>query len=456
MSAPVIPKKYFSPKFYPHLLTDKRYNIFWGGRGSTKSEFNAQYFVLRSMRKDYMRLIYSRKNHAHIRDSQFSLLKKWIKTFGLTDFFTVYEGSMRIVNNLTGNMMIAKGVDDPEKVKSTDEPSHVWCEELTEFDQVDFETLNNSIRTGKTKPQIFATFNPIKKSHWVRTFFFDDNAFEPHNYKPKDIFGDDILLHHSTFRDNPFIDQEAYYNTLVISAGGDGNKVKVNAEGGWGSDQSGAEFYTGFNRTMHVKKVTYNPELPVYLTFDFNVVPYMTMLCCQVVRDNGKTVFRFFREYCLKNPDNSSKACCKAFLRDYAKYKPLVFYTGDASGNNRIAGQGNRRNYDDIETVLIGFLTSASNKVLTKNPNVFKRRDFINALLNGYYPDIAIEIDAGCTELINDLENVKTSIDGKHKEVFNDKQMGIRYEKYGHTSDALDYLVVSVLFELYMANSNVH
>lgn len=453
MIGPIIPKHLFATKFYPHLKTASRYNIFWGSRGSTKSEFCAQLLVLRSMRKEYMKLIYSRKDHAHIRESQFSLLKKWISQFGLSQFFTIYEGSMKIVNDLTGNSMIAKGVNNPEKIKSTDEPSHVWCEELTEFDQVDFETLNNSIRTGRTKPQIFATFNPILLSHWVRRFFFDENYYRPHNYKPNDIFKGDILLHHSTFRDNPFIDQDAYYQTLVISSAGDGNKLKVNADGDWGSSVTGAEFYHAFNRSKHVKKLTFDPSLPVHLTFDFNVLPYMTMLCCQIDTSGGKTIFKFFKEYCLKNPDNSSQAAAKYFIRDFGRYQPTVFYYGDASGKSRIAGQGNKRNFDDIEAVLLPFLNAASDKVLTKNPNVFSARDFENLILSGYYEGIEIEIDESCTELIADMENVKVSIDGKDKQMVNDTQLNVRYQKYGHTSDAKTYLIISVLYNLYKAKS---
>lgn len=453
MSSPIIPKSLFAPKFYPHLLTKKRYNIFWGSRGSTKSEFCAQFFVLRSMRKEYMKLIYSRKDHAHIRESQFSLLKKWIVRFGLSEFFTIYEGSMKIVNNVTGNLMIAKGVNDPEKIKSTDEPSHVWCEELTEFEQVDFETLNNSLRTGRTKPQIFATFNPILLSHWVRKFFFDDNAYEPHNYKARPEFKGDILLHHSTFRDNPFIDQDAYYQTLLLSAAGDGNKLKVNAEGGWGSSITGMEFYTAFSRAKHVKKVPYMEGLPCHLSYDFNVVPYMTELCGQVLNEDKKMRIRIWKEYCLKNPDNSNKAVCMAFINDYGKYNPLIFYYGDATGKNRIAGQGNKRNFDDIEAELARFLCSDSDRVLRKNPDQFKARDFMNLLMSGYWPDIELEIDENCHELIEDLESCKVGIEGKVKERVTDKQLGISYEKRGHTSDALTYFVVSLLFELYRATS---
>lgn len=454
MSSPVIPKSRFSPKFYPHLKTQKRYNIFWGSRGSTKSEFCAQFFVLRSMRKEYMKLIYSRKDHAHIRESQFSLLKKWIKEFGLSEFFTIYEGSMKIVNNITGNSMIAKGVNDPEKIKSTDEPSHVWCEELTEFEQLDFETLNNSLRTGKTKPQIFATFNPILKSHWVRTFFFDENYYEPHNYKPKESFEGDILLHHSTFRDNPFIDQDAYYKVLVASAAGDGNKLKVNAEGGWGSAVTGMEFYHAFNRAKHVKKLSFIPELPIHLTYDFNVMPFMTQLCAQVINEKDVMHIRIFKEYCLPHPNNSNKAVCRMFINDFKEHNPLVFYYGDASGKNRIAGQGNKRNFDDIEAELVPYLHAASDRVLRKNPDIFKARDFMNMVLNGFWKDIVIEIDDSCKELIDDLELCKTDYQGKMKERVNDKVLGTTYEKRGHPTDALTYFVVSLLNDLYRTTSH--
>jgi len=87
--------------------------------------------------------------------------------------------------------------------------------------------------------------------------------------------------------------------------------------------------------------------------------------------------------------------------------------------------------------------------VLRKNPNVFKARDFINLILAGHWPHLSIEIDEDCAELIKDLENVKVSIDGKDKSMYNDKALGIKYQQYGHTSDAMTYLIVSALEDLY-------
>jgi len=257
----------------------------------------------------------------------------------------------------------------------------------------------------------------------------------------------------TTYLDNPHLSLEQIEEIERYKIY-DYEYYKVWGLGQRGQLKTGAEFYHAFNRGKHVKKIAFNPALPVHLTFDFNVLPYMTMLCCQIDTSGGKTVFRFFKEYCLKNPDNSSRAAAQYFIRDFAEHKPVVFYYGDASGKNRIAGQGNKRNFDDIEAVLLPFLHAGSDKVLKQNPGIFSARDFENLILSGYYNGVEIEIDESCTELISDMENVKVSIDGKDKEMFTDKTLNVRYQKYGHTSDAKTYLIVSVLWELYKAKSS--
>jgi hypothetical protein len=104
--------------------------------------------------------------------------------------------------------------------------------------------------------------------------------------------------------------------------------------------------------------------------------------------------------------------------------------------------------------VLLPFLNSASDKVLSRNPGIFSARDFENLILSGFYNGIEIQIDESCTELIADMENVKVSIDGKDKSMVTDKQLNIKYQKYGHTSDAKTYLIISVLWELYQSRSS--
>ncbi|MFA9221408.1 MAG: phage terminase large subunit [Sediminibacterium sp.] len=333
---------------------------------------------------------------------------------------------------LNGNEIQFFSLDDEQKVRGR--KRHILYG--NEVNEMGYEVYKQLM--FRTSHKAIFDYNPSMYEHWV----YD------HVETRKDC-----ATFTTTYLDNPHLTIEQieeierykefdyeYYRVFGL-----GERAKL---------RTGAEFYHAFTRSKHVKKLTFNPELPIHLTFDFNVLPYMTMLCCQIDTTGGKTVFRFFKEYCLKNPDNSSLAAAKYFVRDFAGYKPTVFYYGDSSGKNRIAGQGNKRNFDDIESVLLPYLNSASDKVLSKNPGIFSARDFENLILSGYYDGIEIEIDESCTELIADMENVKVSIDGKAKNIFNDKQLGVSYQKYGHTSDAKTYLIVSVLWELYKSKSS--
>lgn len=295
------------------------------------------------------------------------------------------------------------------------------------------------------EPLVLITINPTDT--WARKLIYEKylSGTLPANW----------LYIPAKITDNPFI-PESYKHSLLELKRINPIKYDRYVNGDWDAkEKTGMEFYNAFNYSVHVKKVPFIESLPIHLSFDFNVVPYMTMLCCQVLNADGKTKLRFFKEYCLKNPDNTSRACAQYFIRDFEKYKPLVFYYGDRSGKNRIAGQGNKRNFDDVEAVLIKYLHTQSDRVLSKNPNPFKARDFINLIYGGYWQDIEIEVDESCTELIKDLENVKLGIEGKVKERVNDKATGTSYEKYGHTSDAMTYFIVSVLWDLYRATSAI-
>ena len=332
---------------------------------------------------------------------------------------------------LFGNEIQFFSLDDEQKVRGR-KRQILYANEANEMDYEVWKQL-----LPRTSHKIILDYNPSMYEHWIYEFVETR---------------DDCALCVTTYLDNPHLTLEQIEEIERFKVY-DYEHYKVFGLGERAKLRTGAEFYHAFRRGAHVKKLTYNPDLPVHLTFDFNVLPYMTMLCCQIDTTDGKTIFRFFREYCLRNPDNSSSAAAQYFVRDFKEHKEGVFYYGDSSGKNRIAGQGNKRNFDDIEAGLLPFLHAASDRVLSKNPGVFSARDFENLILSGYYQGIEIEIDESCTELIADMENVKVSIDGKAKDVILDKQLGVKYQKHGHTSDAKTYLIISVLWELYKAKS---
>lgn len=242
---------------------------------------------------------------------------------------------------------------------------------------------------------------------------------------------------------------------------------------GYPFSKIGSEFYPHFSTFKHVRKIEAKTTGLKHVTFDFNVMPYMTMLVAQVsyktryIDDLGEkhdepgagrvpievTVVEFTKEYCLKSPLNTTEHCCNNFIQDEAGNMALeVFYYGDASGNNRIPGLGAISNFSIIEEVLDPYIFDGSKKVRGANIGVLTRRNLINKILEGKIPEIEIYFDEDMTETIRDFEYVKLGPEGKVKEKEKDESTGIPYEKIGHTSDAAEYLICELFRDYILKN----
>lgn len=235
---------------------------------------------------------------------------------------------------------------------------------------------------------------------------------------------------------------------------------------GYPFSKTGSEYFPKFERVKHVKKIEPQPFGLKHVTFDFNVVPYMTMLSAQIryqIRyidaqgikhdepDKGRLpievmIIEFIKEYCLETPLNTTEQCCLHFIEDNAGNPSLeVFYYGDASGNARIEGLGSLTNYKIVEQHLKMYLVEGSKRVRGVNLGVLTRRDLMNRILEGKIPEVELYFDEEMVNTIRDFEYLKLGADGKLKEKAKDKDTGALYEKIGHTSDATEYLVCEIL-----------
>jgi hypothetical protein len=208
--------------------------------------------------------------------------------------------------------------------------------------------------------------------------------------------------------------------------------------------KSGGEFFAQFSRMEHVKDVPFLPDINVHISLDFNVTPYITMTCWQIVNQDGEFICRCFDEICLKSPKNNTEDLCKELIEKHLSTKkiPALFFYGDASGQSR-STQSKEHNFQILERVLRKYLNDNSNRVLKKNPSVVSQRDFMNKIFVGGYP-IKIEVDTYCKNLISDFEFMKEAPDGgKLKTMAKDQSTGGTYEKYGHTSDSAIYFFIS-------------
>lgn len=443
----------------PFMYDDSKIMILRGGRGGGKSNTVALRLINEAINEKYMTCYYGRKILDRVRGSQHQELIKAIKQLRKEDQFSFSEqpnGSLTITHHENGNKLMPFGADNAASMKSISDPTHIWADEFDQFTDYDFRALFPTLRTIRGKNIFIGSFNSyeVLKDHWIVKYFYPEyyDGIEKYDYDVlKNVSISKYLVN---YFDNFFIDKEEYENQLRISAGGDADLFEGLAHGEWGLDKKGNEWYHGFKTGLHVDNIEYIPGLPIHLTYDFNLLPYMTLLCAQIRDGVDEMQIRFFKEYCFKPPLNTTEDVTSQFLVDHFGQITDLFYYGDAMGTRGVEGFGNQfTRFDPVREVLRNHLGHASDRTTRYNIGVNKRRDLINQILSGNMmlgnKKVTIVIDKSCTELKKDMQLLKIGIDGKLKEKGKDPVTGAVYEKLGHCSDSLDYLVCTI-FENYI------
>lgn len=169
-----------APVFAPvHVdIRQGRHSEYWlfGGRGSTKSSFIAIEIILGIMRNPGANAIVYRKVAATLRESVFEQLLWAIDMLGVADFFSTRVSPMEIRYRSTGQRIIFRGADDPNKSKSVKLSrgyfGFLWFEELAEFGGIEeVDTIKASVIRGTPKGRRAITFYsynpPISARNWV-------------------------------------------------------------------------------------------------------------------------------------------------------------------------------------------------------------------------------------------------------------------------------------------------
>lgn len=207
--------------------------------------------------------------------------------------------------------------------------------------------------------------------------------------------------------------------------------------------KAGGEFYKSFEVSKNLGNFTYDPGRPLHLSFDFNVVPYMT---CTVWQIEGKRAYQV-HEFCMRTPKNRTRALCMEIKRVYGAHMAGVFIYGDPSGEK--ADTRTELGENDFKIIMdeLEYLRPKK-RVARAAPPVVTRGAFINTIFETGYEGITLSIDSRCTHTIDDYLYLKEDSDGtKKKEKIKDVATGITYEKYGHTSDANDYFICEAFWE---------
>lgn len=324
------------------------------------------------------------------------------------------------------------------------------------------DTENNKYYYGEVE---LMGYNPLyiftspAKAKWLMEWFhLDDFAEEIEKtiYSKDDYYrklnGNQLVVIASTYHNEPNLPPN-YIDGLIEDYAGNDGRVKMLIYGS-PFGKTGGEYYHAYSRMKHIKKFDIWEDEPIHLSFDFNVVPYMTCTCYQMKFNNEtkRYLVRVFDEFCLPNPENSTPALCRAIIKKYnhiLKHGSL-FYYGDYNGKNRQTMSEEFKNqYEVIESYFKPYLTNYSDRVTPNLLNV-TRRDFMNKALSGILP-IDIEIHERCKELRGDCEFVKEDANGgklKSKITVD----GSTFEEHGHTSDTFEYFMCGAFNNLLKIN----
>ena len=431
-----VSKKFLSDVYWKIREAKTRFIIIWGGASASKSYSTLQH-IITSTFEDPSTWLIIRKYSTDIQNSVYDNLIGIIQQWGLHSQFTFRLSPLSITNRMTGAKIIFKGLDDTEKIKSIYGIKRIFIEEANQLEFDDFRELNRRAR-GMEGIQVYLVFNPVVITHWLKEEMFDKPYYQEHT-----------TYIHATYKDALKWLTEDDVIQLEILKDINPNDYKVYCLGEWGKVRTGNEFYYNFVYTKHISPCSITKDTAWHITFDQNVVPYITMLVSQITQDdNGVYHLNVIQEFCLKNPLNNTESLCREFQGQYDPYLAAgLFYYGDATGRKRDT-RGSENDYDIVERVLARYISHASCRVPFNNPLIAKRRDFVNRILSNKY-NIRLHIDPGCKNLITDIEMVQEDAEGKKFKKKKSDRDGASYEEFGHTSDALDYLIMSA-FENYI------
>lgn len=452
----------FLPKFFPLLNSDADIELLWGGRDSGKSHFKAQELLLKCLSDKYFRCILVRKVFEDIKDSQWQLLKDQAELMGIDQYFKFNSSPLEIKCLINSNRFIARGCDKPTKIKSISNPSHVWYEEGNQLTENDYITITTSLRSDHGTVKEYFTLNPESEVNyeefWFYKYFFQKH-FEKGEYSFEDIveiklpegksISLKIIANHSTYRDNPFCSPEriARHEQLKQT---NPYYYQIFTLGLWGNRQTGGQFWKCYSPAKHIGKTVYNSQLPLHLTFDFNVNPYMSASVWQI---DGKKTSKI-DEIILSHPRNTSMAVCAEFERKYYSHDAGLFIYGDPGGLKQSTADETMVRVKEIDysefTKIMNQLSkyNPTSRVPRAYPPIKLRGDFINTIFESEFQGIQIIFGDNCKMTHAEYSNLKEASDGTtFKEKYKDEITGVTCERWGHVSDADSYFLTEAFRE---------
>lgn len=190
-----------SKKYQELFLSDSRYYVLTGGRGSGKS-FSATVALLLLTYENDQVILFTRYT---LVSAQISIIPEFLEKIDLLelndDFYITKD---EIVNKTTGSRILFKGIktssgNQTANLKSLSGVTTWVLDEAEELQSEDtFDKIDFSIRVKGIQNRVILILNPTTKEHFIYKKFFELNGVNAGD----NITKNDITFIHTTYEDN--------------------------------------------------------------------------------------------------------------------------------------------------------------------------------------------------------------------------------------------------------------
>lgn len=454
-------KSWFNPLYFVILELMKRgVNEFYiyGGKSSSKTITIGQIIAQLCIENNQSAICF-RKVGGTIKTTLKGSMKLSISTSRLQSGYRTMDFSFKsMYNNAT---IILKGLDDENKAKGIEGYSYLYHDELDQFTEEDYKESINAFR-GEIAKCYFAAWNPTNITSFVKTKIIDPEIWVECNLSLpsknsfvkvsedgrkaliKTLYTDNYWTVGSPCGTYGFVDQntiDKYESQKEI----DYHWYSINVLGEWGVIVPDKPFFYNYKPEKHetTESIPINDNLPICLSFDFNVV--LSCLAGQV------SVYDRYVRKIKEFHDPSANMDLPEFIDYIVSYfgkEKRYLITGDASGNNKSAfTSGHSSGFSIIFNKLRELGVDYEDMVPTSNPSHYNSKLICNYIL-GKETDWLISA-TDCPITCNDYKRMEQDSSGglnkKHADSNN----------YGHCGDTARYFDHVFLYDLWKEYVNL-
>lgn len=454
-------KNWFNPLYFIVLELMKRGVVefyIYGGKSSSKTITIGQIIAQLCIENNQSAICF-RKVGGTIKTTLKGSMKLSISTSRLQNGYRTMDFSFKsLYNNAT---IVLKGLDDENKAKGIEGYSYLYHDELDQFTEEDYKESINAFR-GEIAKCYFAAWNPTNITSFVKTKIIDPEIWVECNLSLpsknsfvkvsedgrkaliKTLYTDNYWTVGSPCGTYGFVDQntiDKYESQKEI----DYHWYSINVLGEWGVIVPDKPFFYNYKPEKHetTESIPINDNLPICLSFDFNVV--LSCLAGQV------SVYDRYIRKIKEFHDPSANMDLPEFIDYIVSYfgkERRYLITGDASGNNKSAfTSGHSSGFSIIFNKLRELGVDFEDMVPTSNPSHYNSKLICNYIL-GKETDWLISA-TDCPITCNDYKRMEQDSSGglnkKHADANN----------YGHCGDTARYFDHVFLYDLWKEYVNL-